>query len=76
MTQVCKPPRALGAVDLPPGLTIAGQLLMGLGAGALGVVLATPLLAVVMVLVKMLYVEDVLGDDVDTPDDHSKSKPQ
>jgi hypothetical protein len=31
------------------------------------VVLAAPLLAVLVVVVKLLYVEDVLGEDVDVP---------
>jgi predicted PurR-regulated permease PerM len=57
------------AVDLPPALTITGQLLMGVLAGPLGVLLATPLLAVGMVLVKILYVEETLGDEMETPDD-------
>jgi predicted PurR-regulated permease PerM len=30
--------------------------------GGLGLVLATPLLAVIMVLVQMVYIQDVLGD--------------
>ena len=49
-------------VELPPALTIASQLILGVLIGGLGLVLATPILAVVMVLVQMLYVEDVLGD--------------
>jgi predicted PurR-regulated permease PerM len=54
-------------VHLPPALTIAAQILMGTLAGIIGVVLATPLLAVVMVLIRTLYVEDVLRDDMDRP---------
>ncbi len=49
-------------VSVPPALTIAVQLLFGLLAGTLGLLLATPLAAVGMVLVRMLYVEDLLGD--------------
>ncbi len=47
---------------LPPALAIAGQILLGGLWGALGVLFAMPLAAVLLVLVKMLYVEDVLGD--------------
>jgi predicted PurR-regulated permease PerM len=39
--------------------------------GFLGMMVAVPVLAVVMVTVRMLYVEDVVGDDVgaaDTPE--------
>jgi predicted PurR-regulated permease PerM len=50
------------AIDLPPVLTITAQLVMGLLVGFMGLLLAMPLIAVIMVLVKMLYIEDVLGD--------------
>lgn len=49
-------------VELPPALTIIFQLVLGVLIGGLGLVLATPLLAVLMVLVQMVYVQDVLGD--------------
>lgn len=48
------------AVSLPPALTISAQILMAVLLGGLGLALATPLIAVSLVLVKMLYVEDVL----------------
>jgi len=48
------------SVHLPPALTISGQVLLGALLGALGVVFATPLTAIGMVLVQMLYVEDDL----------------
>lgn len=47
---------------LPPALTLLGQLVIGALTGALGVVLATPITAALMVLVKRIYVEDLLGD--------------
>lgn len=62
------------AVDLPPVLTIAAQVLMGVLMGPLGLVLATPLMAVAMVSVQMLYVDQALGDDIETPVD--KTKPE
>lgn len=49
-------------VTLPPILTIAAQLLMGLVVGVVGIMMAAPLVVVIMVLVQMLYVEDRLGD--------------
>jgi predicted PurR-regulated permease PerM len=49
-------------VELPPALTIVFQLALAVLVGGLGLVLATPLLAVIMVLVQMIYVEDILGD--------------
>jgi predicted PurR-regulated permease PerM len=54
-------------VSLPPALTIIMQVLLGTVFGLAGVALATPLTAVLMVLVTMLYVQDVLGDPVKTP---------
>jgi predicted PurR-regulated permease PerM len=56
------------AVRLPPVLTILGQVLLGVLAGGLGLLLATPLTAVALVMTKMLYVEDILGDRISTPD--------
>jgi predicted PurR-regulated permease PerM len=53
------------AVSMPPALLIAAQVLMGALAGFVGVAVATPLVVVLVVLVQMLYVEDVLGDDVE-----------
>ncbi len=49
-------------VALPPALTIVAQLLFGVLAGGLGVLLATPLTAATVVLVRRLYLEDVLGE--------------
>ncbi len=49
-------------VELPPALTIIFQLALGVLIGGLGLVLATPLLAVVMVLIQMIYIHDILGD--------------
>ncbi len=49
-------------VELPPALTIIFQLALGAMIGGLGLVLATPLLAMVVVIVKMVYFQDVLGD--------------
>jgi len=52
-------------VELPPVLTIASQLALAILFGAVGLILATPILAVVMVLVQTLYIQDVLGDEPD-----------
>lgn len=57
-------------VSLPPALTISMQVLLGSLFGLSGIALATPLAAVIAVLVVMLYVQDVLGDAVRTPSEH------
>lgn len=50
------------AVNLAPALLILVQVVLGILAGPLGIVLATPLAAAGLVCVRMLYVEDMLGD--------------
>lgn len=48
-------------VNVPPALTISSQLIMGVLLGAWGLLLATPLVAVAMVLVNNLYVQPRKG---------------
>jgi predicted PurR-regulated permease PerM len=55
------------AVRLPPALIIGSQMLAGIVWGVLGVVFATPLVAAVKLLIRRLYVEDVLGDTFEKP---------
>ncbi len=50
-------------VELPPVLTIFAQLALSLLIGAAGLILATPLLAVAMVLIQTIYIQDILGDN-------------
>ena len=50
------------AVSLPPVITIVTLVLLGRLFGFLGLFLAAPIAATVILLVKMIYVEDVLGD--------------
>lgn len=47
-------------VELPPALTLFWQVLLGILAGALGLLLATPILAVLIVFINELYVKDYL----------------
>jgi predicted PurR-regulated permease PerM len=49
-------------VELPMAVTLFAVLAMGVLLGPLGVLFATPLAVVAYVTVRMLYVEDVLGD--------------
>ncbi len=50
------------AVAMPPALLLIVQLIMGVWVGVIGIFLATPLTVALMVAVRMLYIEDVLGD--------------
>ncbi len=52
------------SVELPPVLTITAQVLLGIAFGFMGILLASPITAMAMILVKMLYVEDVLDDPI------------
>ncbi len=49
-------------VWLPPALSILAVVLLGLLGGLVGLLVAAPIALVAMLLVKMLYVEDRLGD--------------
>lgn len=55
------------AVSLPPALILIAAVAFTLVFGVGGAVFATPLLVVVMVMVKMLYQQDVLGERVKVP---------
>lgn len=62
------------ATDLPPVLTVMAVVAGGVLFGVLGLLLATPLLYVAMVLVRMIYVEDVLGDSMELDPDPSREE--
>jgi len=49
-------------INLPPALTLISQLIMGTLSGALGIILAVPLLAILIILVDELYVKKINGE--------------
>jgi hypothetical protein len=51
-------------IDIPPVLTLLVQASFAIVLGFLGLLVAVPLLGALMVPIKMLYVEDVVGDEV------------
>ncbi len=55
------------AVELPRPLTVVAILLGASLFGVLGMFVATPLMAIALVLVKMLYLHDTLGQTIDLP---------
>jgi predicted PurR-regulated permease PerM len=55
------------AVHLPPALTLSAQVVLGVLAGIIGLLFATPLVAAGLVLVRMIYVEGILGDRGEEP---------
>jgi predicted PurR-regulated permease PerM len=55
-------------IELPPALTVLAMTVLGTLFGTLGIILGTPLAAVGLVSVRMLYVGDFLGDhDAESP---------
>lgn len=50
------------AVELPPVLTLVAIFVFGGLFGIWGLLVATPLMAVILVFIRKLYLEDVLGD--------------
>ena len=50
------------AVNLPPAIAVLALFLMGELFGFLGILLAIPVAATLLVLIKVVYVRDVLGD--------------
>lgn len=62
-------------VALPPALTLTAFLIVWSLFGFTGLLVATPLVAVVVVLVKMLYIEDVLHGSPDLARKMLRSRP-
>jgi predicted PurR-regulated permease PerM len=59
-------------LEIPPVLTIVAQGVMSLVFGFIGLLVAVPMLATVIVPIKMLYVRDVVGDEVKLPGEESE----
>jgi len=53
------------AVEVPPALLLVNLIAFGTLFGVLGPFLATPVLVIALIWIKMLYLEDVLGEDAD-----------
>jgi predicted PurR-regulated permease PerM len=68
-SSVVQPLAQKGVVHMPPAYTVVIQLAGGMVAGIAGVILATPLAVAGAVIVQMLYIEDVLGDEVEVMGD-------
>lgn len=66
-TQIMIPLLVAGSIRLPPVLVLLGQIIAGVFFGFLGIMLAVPITAIVLVLVQEIYVKDVLGDSAAWP---------
>jgi predicted PurR-regulated permease PerM len=63
-TQILLPVLVAGSIRLPAVLVLLGQIIAGAFLGFLGLMLAVPITAIIMVLIQEVYVRDVLGDRV------------
>ena len=61
------------AVNLPPALTIFGVVVFGMLFGIMGVLVATPMMVVLFVGVRLLYLRRTLHEDVSAPGEPSGS---
>lgn len=71
-SQVISPLLVAGRINLPPIMVLLSQIVFGVFFGFMGLLLAVPLAAIVMVLVQEVYIRDILGDysvDTDMPED-------
>lgn len=55
------------AVHLAPALILSAQLVLAVLAGFLGLLFATPLVAAAIVMIRTIYIEDMLGDRGSAP---------
>ncbi|MCL4251474.1 MAG: AI-2E family transporter [Anaerolineae bacterium] len=61
-SQIITPILVSDTIKIPPVLILLGQIIAGVFFGFLGIMLAVPMTAILTVLVKEIYVKDVLGD--------------
>ncbi|HET6836608.1 MAG TPA: AI-2E family transporter [Gemmatimonadales bacterium] len=61
-------------LELPPVLTITAQGVLSLVFGFIGLLVAVPMLAATIVPIKMLYVRDVVGDQVPLPGEDKEGR--
>ncbi len=62
------------SVSLPPAVLIIAQFLLGIQFGVVGVLLASPIAVAGIVIVQMLYVQDVIGEDVEVLGDRHRHR--
>ena len=58
-------------VSLSPVVTLASLILLGILAGAMGVIMATPLVAALQVIIRELYINDYLERDLEDGSENS-----
>ena len=63
MSQLLAPVLMGREVNLPPSLILLSQIIAGIFFGFLGLLLSVPLAAIATVLVREIYIKDILGDE-------------
>ncbi len=61
-SQIISPLLVAGRIKLPPIMVLLSQIIFGVFFGFMGLLLAVPLAAILMVLIQEIYVKDILGD--------------
>lgn len=61
-SQIVSPILFGSGVNLPPALILLSQIIFGLYFGFLGIILSVPLAAIGVVLIREIYIYDILGD--------------
>lgn len=49
-------------ISFPMAMVLIAQVTLGIFTGLLGIILAVPIVAIIIVIVKMIYIEDILND--------------
>ena len=62
MSQIVAPILMGQEVNLPPAIILISQIIAGIFFGFLGLLLSVPLAAIIVVLVREIYIKDILGD--------------
>lgn len=61
-SQLISPLLVAGRINIPPIVVLLGQIIAALFFGFLGILLAVPLTAILLVLIEEIYIKDILGD--------------
>jgi predicted PurR-regulated permease PerM len=61
-SQVFSPLLFSESIKLPPVMVLLGQIIAGALFGFIGILLAVPIAAILMIIVQEVYIKDVLGD--------------
>lgn len=61
-SQIFSPILFSESINLPPVMVLLGQIVAGVLFGFIGILLAVPITAILMILVQEVYIKDILGD--------------